>query len=103
MNLKAQLRAYLAHKGLSAAELSRRTGVSRQCLSMWLGGASPKKIEHLKRVADELGTTIDHLCFGSGVVESLSVRSAGGPPVLSGVYELSLRRIALDGRQSNAP
>src|SRR3989338_10735419 len=66
MNLKSQLKLYLELRGMTAAEVSRKSGVSKQVLSLWLTGSSPKNIEQVKKVAAVLGTSVDHLCFGEG-------------------------------------
>src|SRR5207302_470876 len=70
MNIKNQLRLYLEIREMSAAELSRKSGVSKQVLSLWLSGSEPKKISQVKSVAEVLGTSCDHLCFGSGQDEA---------------------------------
>ena len=51
MNLKGQLRFFLDLRGMTAAELSRKSGVSKQVLSIWLAGGQPKRIEQIKKVA----------------------------------------------------
>lgn len=63
--LKKQLQFQMDQKGISAAQLSRKTGIPKQTLSDWLAGAQPRKIELLKKVADEFGVTITELCFGA--------------------------------------
>lgn len=64
MFLKLQLQKYLNEKCISAAELSRRTGVPKQTISDWLSGSQPRKMDLLKKVADEFGVSITDLCFG---------------------------------------
>jgi transcriptional regulator with XRE-family HTH domain len=61
--LKSRLKTLLQSRGITAAELSRRSGVPKQVISIWLTGVEPRKLTHLKRVADSLGVTIDDLCF----------------------------------------
>jgi len=64
LTLRKTLRELLNQRGLSAAELSRRTGVPRSVLSDWLAGASPRNIDHLRRVAEAFQVSIETLCFG---------------------------------------
>jgi transcriptional regulator with XRE-family HTH domain len=64
IHLAVQLRQLLKQRAMSAAELSRRSGVPKQVLSLWLGGVEPRKISHLKKVAGVFGISIDLLCFG---------------------------------------
>ncbi len=101
MNLKAQLALYLELRNMTAAELSRKSGVSKQVISQWLGGAQPKKLAQLRLVADVLGTTIDHLCFGSGKdTESQKVTELDalmGDQWITGLFEVRLRRVKKNG------
>jgi transcriptional regulator with XRE-family HTH domain len=97
MNLKAQLQLELDERGMTAAELARKSGVSKQVLSAWLGGAKPKNIEQLKKVADTLRTSIDHLAFGEGDgrgdngYDEISATSDVG--WIGGLFEVRFRRI----------
>lgn len=97
MNLKSQLSHYIELRNMTAAELSRKSKVSKQVISQWLGGAQPKKLTQLKDVALVLDTTIDHLCFGSGSdTESKKVTELDallGDGWIGGVFEIKLRRI----------
>lgn len=97
MNLKTQLTLYLEIRNMTAAELSRKSGVSKQVISQWLGGAEPKKLDQVKSVATSLNTTVDHLCFGSGRdSESQKVTELDalfGDQWISGVFEVKLRRV----------
>lgn len=67
MNLKSQLKMYLDHRGWTPTELARKTGVSKQNISLWLSGTPPRNIEQVKLIAEALGTSVDHLCFGEGI------------------------------------
>ncbi|MGZ3766152.1 MAG: helix-turn-helix domain-containing protein [Mucilaginibacter sp.] len=101
MNLKAQLTFYLELRNMTAAELSRKSGVSKQVISQWLSGAQPKKLEQVKKVASVLGTSIDHLCFGSGKdIESQKITEIDallGNQWISGLFEVRLRRVRKNG------
>jgi len=97
MNLKFQLRHYLDLRGMTAAELARKSGVSKQVISLWQGGAEPKKLAQVKKVAEALGTSVDHLCFGSGTdkeaQKATELDALLGDGWISGVFEVRLRRI----------
>ncbi len=63
LQLKQQVQDYLNRHGITAAELSRRSGVPKQVLSLWLAGVEPRKLSYLKKLATALGLSIDELCF----------------------------------------
>jgi len=95
MTLKKQLELYIEHRGTTAAKLAAKAGVSKQVLSLWLGGGSPRKIEQVKAVADVLGVSVDHLCFGSGIElgQGGSKDSFPDDEWMSGKFEIKVRRI----------
>ncbi len=95
MNLKKQLALYLDNRGLTAAQLAKKAGVSKQVLSLWLAGGAPRKLEQVKAVADALGTTVDQLCFGAGVEKSAEESKGKFPDDewMSGKFEIKVRRI----------
>ena len=53
------------HRGLTAAELARRAGVSKGCISAIETGASTGSVQTLRRIADALDTTIDTLVLSA--------------------------------------
>lgn len=58
LNLDA-LEAARVNAGLSQAELARRVGVSRGTVSRWFSGdGEPETVERLRKLAEELGTTL---------------------------------------------
>ncbi len=91
MNLKKQLKLYLQNKDLTASELSRVSGVPKQSLSDWLAGSNPRDIRMVKRVADALQVSLDHLVFGDGVVAEPKTDSSN--EWMSGVYEVKFRKV----------
>ncbi|WP_413569182.1 helix-turn-helix domain-containing protein [Bdellovibrio sp. HCB117] len=93
MILKNQLKLFLEHKELSATQLSKRSGVSKQVISLWLAGGSPRKLEQIKSVAETLDTTIDHLCFGSGLHSQSDEPQLTGTDWFSGIFEMKIRRL----------
>jgi len=86
MNLKKQLKLYLENKDLTASELSRLAGVPKQSLSDWLAGSNPRDIRTVKRVADALEVSLDHLVFGEGLQVAPAIENKGD--WMSGVYEV---------------
>lgn len=53
------LREALARSGKSQADLARSMGVSRGTISRWFSGdGEPETVERLKKLAEELGTTL---------------------------------------------
>lgn len=99
MRLKSQLQIYLSHLRWSASELARKAGVPKQSISYWLGGGTPRKLVHLKKVASALGTTVDHLCFGQGLALHAERSGLEAFETLlpddwtSAVFEVKVRRI----------
>lgn len=71
MNFKHQLQYRLKIHNLTAAELSRRSGVSKQSISDWLAGVQPRSVPQIKKIADVFGISVDRLFFG---------KEAGVPP-----------------------
>lgn len=96
MNLKEQLRFFLKKRDLTPAELARRSGVSRQVLSLWLDGVEPRKLRKVRSVANALGTTIDNLCFGTGEVAppkaACPVLHVAAKDWESGIIEIQVRK-----------
>jgi transcriptional regulator with XRE-family HTH domain len=74
--LRHNLATLLKERNLTAAQLSRKTGVAKQVLSDWLSGVQPRKIEHLYVVSRELGTSIETICFSQSDAELLAGLSA---------------------------
>lgn len=97
MNLKKQLNFYLTARGMTAAELSRKSGVSKQVLSLWSSGAKPKNVEQVKKVADVFNVTLDNFLFGIGEdissAKTNEISALFGEEWVSGVFEVKFRRI----------
>ena len=111
--LRHNLAALLRARGMTAAELSRKTGVAKQVLSDWIAGVQPRKLEQLYVVARTLGVSMEELCFatpesdlvgsllGKSIDDGISraqVTGAGatgsdGIHELKGRYEVYLRRL----------
>ena len=103
MNLKKQLASLLDHRGMTAAELSRKSGVPKQALSRWLSGQAPKDVSQVKRAADVLRVSVDHLLFGTTVEDGsrkiTDISSLVGDDWLGGTFELRIRRVKKDGKE----
>lgn len=95
MNLKNQLKFYLQNDDLTASQLSKKSGVSKQVLSLWLNGASPKNVQQVKMVAEILKTSVDNLCFGVGKEseKKSDFESMSDDEWFSGQFEIKIRRI----------
>lgn len=96
MNLNKQLKLYLERHDLSATQLAKKSGVSKQVISLWMNGGSPKRIEHVKAVADIFGVTVDHLCFGSDISKQGSPDSfalLASDDWMSGIFEIKVRKL----------
>lgn len=93
MNLKTQLKTLMEYRELSASQLANKSGVSKQVISLWLAGGSPRKIEQIKKVAEILNTTVDNLCFGGGPQASIPKDPQLTEEWLSGVFEVKVRRL----------
>ncbi len=82
---------------MTAAELSRKSGVSKQVISLWLSGSGPKKIDQVKKAAEALNVSVDNLCFGDGVdkdVQKITELDALlGDGWVGGLFEVRFRRI----------
>ncbi len=65
LSLRKQLNDILNRKGISAAALSRSSGVPKQTISDWLAGREPKALGQLVRIAEALGVGLDEMCLGN--------------------------------------
>ena len=73
--LRQNLMTLLKERGMTASQLSRKTGVAKQVLSDWMSGVQPRKIEQLYLVAKELGVSIEAICFTKSEEELLGIIS----------------------------
>jgi transcriptional regulator with XRE-family HTH domain len=96
MNLRKQLKLYLARNGLSARQLARKSGVPNTTIGDWLAGRKPRNLDQVKRVADVLNTSIDHLVYGEGIQKPKSIDHVDdliGDSWVSGIFEVRMRRV----------
>ncbi len=101
MNLKAQLRSLLRANGMTAADLSRATGIPKQSISDWLAGVAPRDLRRLKKVAGVFGVTVDELVFGEFDGSSNQKMFDFATTVdddgwITGLYEIRFRRVQHD-------
>lgn len=68
MNLKNQLRRYLEYSNFTVSELSRKAQVPKSTIHEWLQGSMPRNIDKLKSLANTLDVSLDHLCYGEGII-----------------------------------
>lgn len=95
--LKEQLVHYMELRGLGISQLARKTGVPKQTIHDWLVGKKPREPLQVLQVARALGTSMEHLLFGS--LENPEDRKVTeidalmGDGWLTGLFEVKLRRI----------
>ena len=60
---------------------------------VWLEGQKPKDIGAVKRVADYLQVSVDHLCFGMDLLPTATEIERHMNEINAGVFEVILRRV----------
>lgn len=97
LNLKKQLRFFLDRRDMTAAQLARQSAVPKQSLSGWLAGSNPRDVKQVKRVAEALGVSLDHLMFGEGedqrAEKVTELNALLGDSWITGLFEVRLRRV----------
>lgn len=97
MKLKSQIKLYLKETGMTASQLAKKADVPKQSLSGWLAGSNPRDVRQVKRVADVLEITIDHLMFGDGLTseheKATDLEALLGDAWVSGLFEVKFRRV----------
>jgi transcriptional regulator with XRE-family HTH domain len=73
---------------MSAAELSRKTGIARQVISDWQAGVHPRNLIQLKTIADAFGVSLESLCFGDCEPVAATIPAAVARDTLGGVYQV---------------
>lgn len=94
MKLKENLKTLMEQKKISLLALAKTSGVSKSTLHDWLTGSSPKKLEHVKAVADYFDLTINDLCF-SNLEEAQIPKAAfiGDKPIIDGLFHVTVRKV----------
>jgi transcriptional regulator with XRE-family HTH domain len=88
MELKKTLRDLLNQNNMKVAEVARATKVPVQSLHNWLGGMSPRNLDHVAKVASHFGVTIDFLITGT----KKEVIKEYEDEINAGLFEVVLRR-----------
>jgi transcriptional regulator with XRE-family HTH domain len=97
MNLKYQLRYFLDQREMSASQLAKKAKIPKQSLSGWLSGSNPRDVRQVKKVADVLGVSVDHLLFGHGTdlgkQRVTELEALLGNDWIAGLFEVRFRRV----------
>jgi len=98
MTLKKNLRLLIDRRGISATALARLVGVPKSSINEWLNGVEPRKLAHVKKVAEHFGVSVDALCFGQVDVTSDKVTSDAlgvlmGDGVIKGRFDIIIKRV----------
>ena len=96
LNLKNQLAFYMRKRGVTQARLSRNSGVPKSTISNWLLGTPPTNTVFIKKLADELGISMDQLCFGRGDLPFPSKKDSKERDIAEwqkGIYEVHFRKL----------
>lgn len=75
------LRAAMDRAGLSAAELSRASGLSASQIGRWLDGRNRPGVEQLRAIAPALGERLLDLLVAVGHLSAEEAGLSGPPPV----------------------
>ena len=107
LRFKDQIRCFIEHFGITPSELARRTSVPKTTLADYMRGVEPKKMIHVKAIAKEFKTSIDHMLFGNGILDDFIKEALIDQFVsdrwLSGLFEIKIRRVNKDGQDERAP
>lgn len=98
MNLKKQLHRFMKLQDLTIVTLAKKSGVPKSSIADWLAGVTPRKFDHIKKVADALHVPLETLVFGDGVgkseiLEPTEVDALVDGQLVTGKFELTIRRI----------
>jgi transcriptional regulator with XRE-family HTH domain len=88
MELKKILRQLLSERNVKVAEVARATKVPVQSLHNWLGGMSPRNLDHVHKVAEYFQVTLDFLITGT----KREVIKEFEDEINAGLFEVVLRR-----------
>lgn len=95
--LRHQLKELLKQRGLTSAALAKLAAVPKTTVSDYLAGREPRKMEHIKKLAEALDVTVDNLLFGTPIAAkeptTVELEDLIGSGWLSGQFEIRLRRI----------
>lgn len=91
------LKDLLKNRRLTLKEVSLASGVAVSTLGEWLNNRQPKSPVQVKKVANTLEVSLNYLLFGEpDRYERINLTQALGDEVLSGVFEINVRRVKID-------
>lgn len=94
--LAENIRASRQAAGLSLAELSRRSKVSKTYLwEIEKGVSTNVGAECLRRIATVLGTSVDRLLTGTEIAAGLEIKLSGRLALLADTKDLSFNQVAM--------
>jgi len=88
MELKKTLRELLNENNVKVAEVARATKVPVQSIHNWLGGMSPRNLDHVNNVAEYFEVSLDFLITG----KKKEVIKEYEDEINAGLFEVVLRR-----------
>jgi len=91
MKLQKTLKALMAKHGLNIPRLSKLTGISRQTLSNWATGQTPRNIEQVRIVAKHFNVSMEYLCFEEEVPKKNPIEEYQDE-INAGTFDVILRR-----------
>jgi transcriptional regulator with XRE-family HTH domain len=103
--LRQNLAVVLKDRRVTAAQLSRQSGIAKQVLSDWLAGVQPRKLEQLYIASQILNVSLEKLCFAQTTqsllqndneVNASSENRHISIDEIRGRFEIHLRRITED-------
>lgn len=97
MILAKQLKQLLKNKDLTAAKLSRATGINQKTLSEWLSGRTPRDLDQIKILSEYLEVEIGYLLFGEvNKLKNKDLFTENINEINAGVFEVVLRKVNKD-------
>ena len=90
--LARNLKYLLKDHDITAAQLSRATGVPAQTINNWLAGLEPRSISQVKIVACHFKMSLDELAYGEKKVTQNKLEEYKDE-ILAGTFEVILRKV----------
>lgn len=88
MELKKTLRKLLNDNNVKVSQLAKSSGVPVQSIHNWLGGMSPRNLDHVQKVAEYFEVSLDYLITG----KQKEVLREFEDEINAGMFEVVLRR-----------
>jgi len=93
MILQEILKKLIKEKGIKITALAKQCNIPLQTLHNYLGGQNPQNLDHVKKVADFFGVSLDYLCFGVKPKDVATEILTDKEEIYAGIYEVVLRKI----------